>query len=193
MAGTVRRGAGDLISVVPMEALLVRHGAVDYGALSAYQPVYEGGRYDFAPLSEEGIRQIDHLVPVLSRWEPGLVVSSPYTRALQTAAILAGRLACRLTVDLALHDWLPVLDGHQPVSAEVVATKVAEYNRWKLTGTMPPDRTWETDDEMKNRLLGAVNRHSGHGSMLIVTHEAVIKSATLVNDVPLASWHVLPA
>jgi broad specificity phosphatase PhoE len=58
---------------------------------------------------------------------------------------------------------------------------------------MPPHRTWETDAEMRSRLLGAVRRHRGHGSMLVVTHETVIKSATLVNDVPLASWHILPA
>lgn len=191
MAGTVRSRAGELITVVSGEVLLVRHGAVNHGALATYAPIYDGGRYDFVPLSEDGVRQIEQLVPVLRPRRPGLVVSSPYTRTLQTAAILAVGLGCRLTVDLGLHDWLPMKDGQQLLSAEVVATKIAEYDRWTSTGILPPDRTWESNDEMRSRLLAGVGRHDTNDGLVIVTHEAVIKSAVPAVDVPLASWHVL--
>lgn len=172
---------------------LVRHGAVAYHELAAHAPVYDGGRYDLAPLSDKGVRQVEHLVPELGRHRGGMVVSSPYTRALQTAAILAGALRCQLTVDLALHDWLPVRDGSRPMSAEIVAAKIAEYDEWKTVGTLPLGRTWETDDEMRVRLRAAVARHRGGKPMLIVTHEVVIKSAIGIDEVPLASYHPLYA
>lgn len=171
--------------------LLVRHGAADYGALATYAPTYNGGRYDFVPLSEDGVRQVEQLVPVVLPWRPSQVVSSPYTRSLQTASILAAALGCRLTVDLGLHDWLPVRDGQGVVAAEIVAMKIAEYDRWKSSGAVPPDRTWETDDEMRTRLLAAVHRHRSSGGLVIVTHEAVIKSVVPVDEVPPASVHVL--
>lgn len=47
------------------EVLLVRHGAVNHGALSTHAPIYDGGRYDLVPLSEDDVRQVEQLVPVL--------------------------------------------------------------------------------------------------------------------------------
>ena len=64
------------------EAVLVRHGAVDYGVLATFDPMYTGGRHDFAPLSDKGVRQIGQLIPVLRKLRPDLVVASPYTRTL---------------------------------------------------------------------------------------------------------------
>ena len=56
-----------------MKAFLVRH------AKSSGQPRQ-------APLSEEGHRQAQALVPVLSRLEAGPIIASPYTRAMETLA-----------------------------------------------------------------------------------------------------------
>lgn len=170
-------------------AFLVRHGEADYDKLASFTPVYEGARRDLAPLTERGIAQVRATAEGLRAVRPALVVSSPYTRTLQTAALLAGGLGCELRVDPALHDWLPVRDGRIPVTAAAVRRATEEYELWRATGVLPADRHWETDAEMAQRLTAAVARHTASGPLVVVSHEAVIKAAVGVAVVGLASIH----
>jgi len=48
-----------------------------------------GAANDLAPLTDEGVRQIEALVDRLRGLTPALVLSSPMARALQTAALLS--------------------------------------------------------------------------------------------------------
>jgi broad specificity phosphatase PhoE len=173
------------------QVFLVRHGEADYESLSAFAPVYQGSRRDFAPLTDLGIRQAQGAAEQLRGDRPGVVVASPYARTLQTAAQIAARLGCELRVEPALHDWLPVRDGAAPITGEIVRQKIEEYESWQCSGLLPPDRTWETDDEMADRVREAIARHVTPGPLIAVTHEAVIKSATGAAMVDLASVHRL--
>jgi broad specificity phosphatase PhoE len=110
---------------------------------------------------------------------------------LQTAALIAARLGCELRVEPALHDWLPVRDGAASVTGEIVRQKIEEYEAWSRSGVLPSDRTWETDEDMAARVREAVSRHVTPGPLVVVTHEAVIKSATGADVVDLASVHLL--
>jgi broad specificity phosphatase PhoE len=178
--------------VIP-RVFLVRHGAVDYGLLTRFEPTYRGPRHDFAPLTSEGVAQVERLIPVLRQRGCRLVISSPYTRTLQTAATLAAGLNCRLKVDLALHDWLPVRDGREPVCEDTLAEKIAEYDAWKATRRLPDERTWETDDEICRRVRSVLDHLHGEQVVTIVTHEAVIKAVCGIDAVPVASlreWEV---
>lgn len=178
------RGSGPNLPWMPDQdpaclVLLVRHAEPDYAALPGHQPVYDGARRDLAPLSDRGVHQAGCLAATLTGWRPTLVLSSPYTRTLHTAALLAARLRSPLHVDLDLHDWLPIRDGTSVITPQVVRQKVAEYDHWKgAGGGLPAERTWETDDEMRERLMAAVRRHPDKPALVIVTHEAVIKAAT---------------
>lgn len=169
-------------------AVLVRHGAADYGLLGRFGSTYRGARRDLAPLTPEGAAQIERLIPVLREHGSHLVVSSPYTRTLHSAAILAAGLKCRLEIHLALHDWLPVRDGSEPVHEEIVAEKIAEYEEWKATGRLPDARTWETDDDMRKRVHSVLDHFGGEQIVIMVTHEAVIKAVCGAGEVPVASW-----
>ena len=172
--------------------VLVRHAEADRHALAQYQPVYAGARFDFAPLTLRGVRQAHRLSRSLQGAGIRLVLSSPYTRALQTAAILAARLGCPLRVDLRLHDWLPIRDGAVPVTAATVAAKVAEYQRWVQTGRLPSERTWETLEEMRARVTRAVLDHRRCAPLVVVSHAAPIQAVLGPVRVPPASWHQLP-
>ena len=65
---------------------LVRHGKPDYSEL--YEKGFWGFGRDFAPLSEEGIRQAEAAARDERLKGASIIVSSPYTRALQTAQII---------------------------------------------------------------------------------------------------------
>ncbi|WP_344639235.1 histidine phosphatase family protein [Kitasatospora cystarginea] len=171
---------------------LVRHGEADYARLAPHAPVYEGARRDFAPLTALGVAQVQSAARELQEAQPTLVVASPYTRTLQTGALLAATFGCDLRVDPALHDWLPVRDGRTPVTADAVRRAIDEYELWRSSGALPADRQWETDAEMAERLKAAVERHQSPGPLVVVSHEAVIKAAAGSETVDLASIHVLP-
>ncbi|MFI5529254.1 histidine phosphatase family protein [Kitasatospora sp. NPDC051853] len=172
-------------------AFLVRHGEADYDRLAPHAPVYEGARRDFAPLTARGVTQALATAAELSGTQPALVVASPYTRTLQTGALLAAAFGCELRVDPALHDWLPVRDGRTPVTADAVRRAIGEYELWRSSGVLPTDRQWETDAEMAARLKAVVACHSAAGPLVVVSHEAVIKAAAGAEDVGLASIHPL--
>ncbi|WP_031075337.1 histidine phosphatase family protein [Streptomyces sp. NRRL WC-3742] len=172
---------------------LVRHGEADYDTLVPHAPVYEGARRDFAPLTACGLAQVQDAAQTLRGFQPTLVVSSPYTRTLQTGALLASALGCELRIDLSLHDWLPVRDGRTPVTADSVRRAIDEYELWRSSGHLPSNRQWETDAEMAERLKTVAERHQSPGPLVLVSHEAVIKAATGSKTVDLASIHPLRA
>ncbi|MGH3579725.1 MAG: SixA phosphatase family protein, partial [Mycobacterium sp.] len=60
-----------------MPLLLVRHGHA--GRRSAYK-----GDDRVRPLSERGLAQAQTLVPLLSKYRPQRVLSSPFVRCLET-------------------------------------------------------------------------------------------------------------
>jgi len=170
----------------------VRHGEIDRSALARFGLTFSGARFDFLPLSPGGVRQAEHVAEALAAFEPRLVLTSPYTRTLETAAILSRHLGCPLTVDLRLHDWLPVRDGTSAISLAVVEARIEEYERWAAGGPLQSDRTWETADEMRARLLSAVQAHLHLSPLVVVTHEAPIQSLIGPSDVALGSLHHVP-
>jgi broad specificity phosphatase PhoE len=178
-------GAGDVI--------LVRHADADYDVLDTWSPTFTGMRRDFAPLSKTGAAQAQELATRLKSERVRLIVSSPYTRSLHTAAVIATDLACPIAVDVRLHDWLPVHDGRLPISGAIVAEKISEYEQFAMTGELPPVRTWETAHEMRERLTTVISDHRSDLPVALVTHEAPIQSIVGRVPVPVASAHVVEA
>lgn len=185
--------SGTHASLMTVERVaLVRHGEIDRGALESFGLTYSGARFDFVPLSPVGIRQAEQAAEALAASRPRLVLTSPYTRTLQTAAILSRDLGCPLTVDLRLHDWLPVRDGTSAITRTLVEEKVEEYERWTAGEPLPSDRTWESAGEMRARLVSAVQAHLHVFPLVVVTHEAPIQSLIGPSEVALGSLHHVP-
>ena len=65
----------------------IRHGETDYSDRNT--KIYKGFGVNLSPLSENGIQQIKETAKDLRLTDADIILSSPYTRALQTAAILS--------------------------------------------------------------------------------------------------------
>lgn len=76
---------------------LVRHGEPDYEAI-ANIGFYGFGR-SFAPLSERGIKQVEIAANNNRLLTADIIVSSPYTRALQTAAIISRKINKEIIIE----------------------------------------------------------------------------------------------
>lgn len=83
---------------------LVRHGEAAWESMNARN--LPGAINDLVPLTAAGMGHADQAAEQLRGISTGAVVSSPMTRALQTAATIAARSALPLSVDFELREWL---------------------------------------------------------------------------------------
>lgn len=161
---------------------LLRHGEADYRPIRDRN--WPGATADLAPLSARGTRQAAQAAQAALRLAaegPTQIVSSPMTRALQTAAIVAGRLGLPVAVDIDLREWLPDDTFSWRSHAEVLAA-VDDLDR--CGGEWPPGqrRRWEPLSGVRERAMAALQRSIAQlndGAVLIaVCHEMVIRAVT---------------
>lgn len=90
-----------------MKIVFIRHGEPDYSGVTRKKFIGHGR--DLAHLTDTGKEQALKAAenPLLDGVE--IILSSPYTRALQTAAVISRYKNIGIEVELDLHEWLPDL------------------------------------------------------------------------------------
>lgn len=81
---------------------LVRHGEAVYDHM--LESGFWGFGRDFAPLSPKGKQQAEMAARDIRLKSAEIIVSSPYTRALQTAQIISKETGIDVEVDIDLHE-----------------------------------------------------------------------------------------
>jgi len=156
---------------------LVRHGETDWDLVNERRLIAAAN--DFAPLTSEGQRQILAVAEALRGLNVRLLLASPMTRALQSAALLSHALDAPLRVEFDLHEWVPDLT-YTWDSAERVAALYEELVRaggeWPREGPHP---VWEPLSAVRWRAERALDRYADEdGTLVAVTHAVVIASLT---------------
>jgi broad specificity phosphatase PhoE len=156
---------------------LIRHGEPDYAPVDSHG--WPGMAADTAPLTPEGAKQAEAVADLLSGIGATYLVSSPFTRALQSAAIIGHRLALGVRVDYDLRDWLPDNTGSWRGAADVRAAQ-AELETYDGEWPQGIARKWEPLSRVRERALAALARHtaSTDGPVLAITHSMVIRAVT---------------
>ena len=156
---------------------LVRHGEPDYTPVDSRG--WPGMAADTAPLSTAGAKQAEAVADLLSGIGATYLVSSPFTRALQSAAIIGHRLALGVRVDYDLRDWLPDSTGSWRGTADVRAAR-AEFDEYGGEWPEGVPRPWEPRSRVRERARAALARHtaSTDGPVLVITHALVIEALT---------------
>jgi broad specificity phosphatase PhoE len=153
---------------------LVRHG----------QPAWEladernllGAARDWTPLNAEGCAQIERTADGLLDCGAQLILASPMTRAMQSAAILSRRLDLPLQVEFDLHEWLPDLSFHY--TREIALARYDEMLR--IGGEWPAGekRGWEQLSSVRGRVMAVLKRYTHLDNAMVVCHGTVITSLT---------------
>jgi broad specificity phosphatase PhoE len=158
---------------------LVRHGEADYELIRERR--WPGSMADLAPLTPRGYQQAATAAKQLTGVGAVRLVSSPFTRAMQTASVIACQVDLPLEVELDLHEWLPDDTFGWQEHAEVRAF-LADF---ESSGGEWPDgehRPWEPLSSVRRRSAAALRRSvasiGAAGSLIAVCHEMVIRSVT---------------
>lgn len=152
----------------------VRHGKTDYSERNT--KIYQGFGVHLAPLSEKGIRQINKAAadPLLS--SPDLIICSPYTRAVQSAAILSRKLKTELRIETDLHEW--VADTAYRVVSD--AEEDAAYESYISNNGIrsSKEECWEEKEALRCRVLAVLEKYKDLPKVIVVGHETMIDAVT---------------
>ena len=160
-----------------MKIVFIRHGEPDKSAVD--QRGFIGQGRDMAPLTELGIQQAEEVSshPLLKDCQ--IIVSSPYTRALQTAAIISKNTGLNLQVEIDLHEFIPDKTFRVKGEAE---NKALHKDFMRCMGEYPEGetRSWETITEIINRSKPVLDKylHLGYEKIIVVAHGGVIRRYT---------------
>ena len=155
----------------------MRHGHTAYDVVHRFL----GHGRDLASLSTDGVAQSERAAEALVAAPPDAIISSPMTRALQTATIIGHRIDRPVAVEVDLHEWMP--DAEQQWHGPAVPT-AAYDDLTACGGEWPPgaDRAWEPLSAIRARVDPVLDRHGG--DLLVVCHSVVIQAMTGVAGCP---------
>jgi broad specificity phosphatase PhoE len=158
---------------------LVRHGEADYELIAKRR--WPGKLADLAPLSTRGLEQAAAAGQRLADVGALKLLSSPFTRTMQTASAVSCRTALSIEVELDLHEWLPD-DTFRWHDLAGVRKLVADFDSCGGEWPAGQRRVWEPLSSVRHRASAALRRAAddvaGRGSLIAVCHEMVIRSIT---------------
>lgn len=150
--------------------IFVRHGEPDYPSTLDWQKMSLAK--NFAGLTDEGREQIKRSCEELKKYNAELIISSPFTRTMQGAAIMARALDLDVVVEHELYEWQADLT-YSIEDEDELRKLVNEYN--ELGGVYPDGKAsvWETTNMVRERVLRVLEKYkdykcvivSGHGMM----------------------------
>lgn len=158
---------------------LVRHGEADYSEM--LEKGFWGFGRAFAPLSSLGVRQAEAAAIDERLKSAQLIVASPYTRALQTAAIISRETGLKIYVEIDLHEWEPDKTNQYTTSDEAFAL-TREFNLHK--GVYPEGQymKWETLAELRQRIRKVADKYAHYDKVIFVGHGMAFRTLTYIEQ-----------
>ncbi len=157
---------------------LIRHGEADYSQLM--ENGFFGFGRDFAPLSKTGIEQVEKTAKDQRLKSAQIIVSSPYTRALQTAAIISRETGLKISVETDLHEWIPDKTNQYKTSEEAFALANEFYEN---KGVYPDGKQlkWEALEEVRKRMQRVAEKYAGYEKVIFVGHSMAFGTLTNID------------
>ena len=155
------------------KVMLIRHGQPTYRDVE--KSGFKGISMDFGQLTQLGIQQAKSVADDPRLQGSELILSSPFTRALQTAAYVAQKVDADIIVETDLHEWLPDLEQQITTRQEVVEL----YDEYEKNGGEYPlgeTRRYETDSMIKERVMRVLDRYRMYSKIIVVCHMVVMQN-----------------
>ena len=156
-----------------MKIYMIRHGVPNYSYIDEHNFIGHGN--DLAPLDENYIKDVVLTSKDCRLKNAELIVSSPYTRALQTAAIISKENNLNIVVEPDLREWEPDLTyQYKGIDMREIFKDYISCN-----GIKPSDRdvTWESKEELQKRVFSVINKYKKNNKCVIfVFHQTAMQS-----------------
>jgi len=157
----------------------IRHGDRDFSEENT--KFYRGRGCDLLTLSELGIEQIESAAHDRRLKAAELIITSPFGRALHSAAILSKELGLELRVETDLHEWASDTVEFSYLPQEEADRRFQELlgNNGKHPAGEAPG--WESADQMKRRVFAVLEKYRGCRCVIVCCHGVLMQ---YVLDIP---------
>jgi broad specificity phosphatase PhoE len=163
-----------------MRVVVIRHGERD--DTPCYERGFIGQGLELAPLTENGVKQAECAATNDLIRGAQIIVSSPYTRCMQTAAIISRIRNIPMTVEVDLHEWIPDLTFQNRAGEGKLYGNDFTINKGKY-----PDgetRKWESIGMMENRLIRVLEKYIHYDKIILVTHGMLMHQIKPYGHIP---------
>ena len=147
----------------------IRHSKPDYSEFKDTDPIFFA---DYAGLSKEGINIVENFDTNLIN-DAEIIIASPYTRTMQTAAILSKKTRINIITDYNLHEWLP------DKTFKSQTKDFQKYNKRYYSNPENKEDVFETESEVRKRITDCVDKYKNkYDKIIIVAHQRLIQTYT---------------
>jgi broad specificity phosphatase PhoE len=160
--------------------ILIRHGEPDYSLVT--ERGFKGHGRDLAGLTSKGIEQAKVAAKDERLKGASLIVSSPYTRTMQTAAIISKETQLDINIELDIHEWLPDLTFNYD-NDDIVKAAAKECTSYKGEYTETETRSWEKLSTVAGRAFKSLEKYLSHDKIIVVTHGVVMRQFRFQNSI----------
>ncbi|MFO7637208.1 MAG: histidine phosphatase family protein, partial [Clostridia bacterium] len=137
----------------------IRHGQQDHDVIKDMH--FTGYGLELVPLTPLGETQAGDCAGDFRLHDCEIILTSPYTRALQTAAILSRRLGKDLRVEVDLREHELDMAGRVE-SLEELRSIAPQHQREVHGGNEDGDHTRETYESLKARVTAVLEKYRGY-------------------------------
>lgn len=156
-----------------MKYYLIRHGEPDYSYGDKHGFIGLGN--DLAPLKKESEKEVYETAENPKLKKSKIIISSPYTRALQTASILSRILNLEILIDSDLREWNPDL-SYSYSDYKYAINSAEEYKANKGVRTKECKYNWEDKETLENRMKNVLKKYIKYDEAIIVGHQMAFQS-----------------
>lgn len=164
-----------------MKIVFIRHGEPTYDYVR--DRGYIGHGLDLSQLTDAGKQQALAAAEDARLDGIELIVSSPYTRALQTAAIISKYRNIGIEIELDVHEWMPDLT-FQYSSAETSfqASRLCSAHNGRCPDDSPV--RYEELDAVFTRANSCLKKYLNYNKIAVVSHGIVIRQFAFAEKIP---------
>ena len=159
---------------------LIRHGEPDWKMNEQYE--FKGHGRDLVPLTETGVEQALKIAEDVRLKRAKLIITSPYTRALHTAAVISRKLDLEMQVEVDLREWQPDLTFEYDSMGKMFEL-FADYQRCNGVYPKGETRLWETREALKRRMDSVLEKYLGYSHVIVVAHSEIIQTQGDIEEI----------
>lgn len=150
----------------------IRHGEANMA--EANTKIYQNWGFNMLTLSNKGIEQIKATAKDERLKKAQIIVSSPFGRAMHSAAIISKELGLEIAVETDLHEWVANKDyNYIPDEEAIENLKEFFKNRGEKSDNFKYN--YETVSDIKNRIKPVLDKYKNYDEVIVVCHGLIME------------------
>jgi len=153
-----------------MELILIRHAEADYSKINKKEN--KNIWKNFAGLSDKGRKQAMEISRDKRLLDSEIILSSPYTRAVETAYIIGNEIKIPVKVEFDLREWEQ--EKSKQYEEEEFKEMLHEMINKKGVHDKKCKYMWENLEKLGKRTFEVIRKYSNYKKIIVVSHMMVM-------------------